>query len=64
MGRGRMETGAGRWGSHPFMLSVMLSILRSKQVETDGQGRLDRLTPRTTKSFGFMQVIENNRKRE
>ena len=46
------------------VLSVMLSVLRSKQVVLDGQYRLDRLAGLAVKSFIFSQVVENNRKRE
>ena len=46
------------------VLSVMLSVLRSKQVVLDGQDRLDRLAGLAVKSFGFSQVVENNLMRE
>ena len=46
------------------VLSVMLSVLRSKQVVLDGQDRLDRLAGLAVKSFAFSQVVENNLLRE
>ena len=46
------------------MLSVMLSVLRSKQVVLDGQDRRDRLAGLAVKSFAFSQVVENNLERE
>ena len=46
------------------VLSVMLSVLRSKQVVLDGQDRLDRLAGLAVKSFAFSQVVENKLKRE
>jgi hypothetical protein len=64
-----MESRAARTGtvvtaSQPVMLSVMLSVLRSNQVDLGGFGRLDRLARLRVKAFGFMQVIENNPERE
>ena len=46
------------------VLSVMLSVLRSKQVVLDGQDRRDRLAGLAVKSFACSQVVENNLKRE
>ena len=63
-----MESRAARTGtvaaSQPVMLSVMLSVLRSNQVDLGGLGRLDRLARLRGKTFGFMQVVENNPERE
>ena len=46
------------------MLSVMLSISRSEQVEMDGQQRLDRLRQNGSKVFALKQIGENARVRE
>lgn len=46
------------------MLSVMLSISRSEQVEMDGQQRLDRLGRNGSNVFAFRQVAENAGTRE
>ena len=63
-----MESRAARTGtvaaSQPVMLSVMLSVLRSNQVDLGGLGRLDRMDRLRGKAFGFMQVVENNPGRE
>ena len=56
-----MESRAARTGTVAASQPVMLSVLRSNQVDLGGLGRLDRLRG---KAFGFMQVVENNPERE
>jgi hypothetical protein len=46
------------------MLSVMLSVLGSNQVDSDGFSGPDRLTRLGIKGFGFNQLQENKRTRE
>lgn len=46
------------------MLSVMLSVLGSNQVDRGGLGRLDRLARLGPNAFGFRQVVGNKAERE
>ena len=59
-----MESRAARTGTVAASQPVMLSVLRSNQVDLGGLGRLDRMDRLRGKAFGFMQVVENNPGRE
>lgn len=54
----------GEVPSQGAMLSVMLSVLGSNQVDLGGFSGLDRLTRLRVKIFGFNQLQENKRARE
>lgn len=64
MGRDSAGRTGDRAASSSSMLSVMLSISRSEQVEMDGQQRLDRLDRNGSNVFTFRQVAENAGTRE
>ena len=59
-----MESRAARTGTVAASQPVVLSVLRSNQVDLGGLGRLDRLARLRVKTFGFRQVVENNHERE
>ena len=62
-----LRAAQARFGEAPsqaVMLSVMLSVLGSNQVDLGGFSGLDRLTRPGSKTFGFKQLQENKRARE
>ena len=59
-----MESRAARTGTVAASQPVMLSVLRSNQVDLGGLGRLDRLARLRAKAFGLIEVAGNKDKRE
>jgi len=64
MDLGETTVGTRRTMASLAMLSAVLSVFRSKRVETGGQHRLDRPARRAVKFLAFSQVVENTPGRE